>query len=165
MSGHVLVFSSWKNCPHCIKFKGQWESVKTAVKKIYPTIRFFEVTYGELDFSQVPKGLEDFSREYGPMIILVPGQLWDSKPTDMKYGPSVFDASWNSDRTKIIPHQKLPRTPDAIARWIGTALSDPDFVRSSHQREAPTPTSIIREDSTASKSNKGICRMRIIRRQ
>jgi hypothetical protein len=137
----TLVLYKSSMCKHCQNLTNIWDSVKIALTGVYPKLRFYEVTAkdnsGRFDENTVPKDLIRYSRWY-PMIILVPGKIWDAamaniglgsrNPSEIRDGVQVMNAKWISD--KIEYEQKYDiRNPSEFARWLRDAMNNPDFKR------------------------------------
>ncbi|MEO6066739.1 MAG: hypothetical protein ABIQ41_02015 [Gemmatimonadales bacterium] len=143
----IVVLYKSQQCGHCNKLAAIWDtnpnkdedSVTTAMKKIYPKIRFFTITAkdngGKFDENTAPK---DFIR-YGkwfPMIVLVPGKLWDEAMSklgpknDVKLvdGIQVMNAKVEDGSPKYVQEYDV-RKPVEFGRWLEKAISNEDFKR------------------------------------
>lgn len=143
----VIVFFKSKQCGHCITLEKIWasppskdkDSVITAVQKVYPKIRFDSVTAkdngGEFDVNVSPKGME-FYRKWFPMIILVPGKLWDAAKSklgplnDQKIidGVQIMNGKWLGD-TYEHDYKYDIRDPSKFGEWLKVSLENEDFKR------------------------------------
>jgi hypothetical protein len=143
----IVVLYKSNGCRHCDALTRIWDSppgrgedsVVMALKKVYPKIRLFVVTAadnnGRFDENIAPKGLLKYMKWF-PMILLVPGNLWDTAMS--KLGPTndvqlidgvqIFNAVWKSG---ALEYTNLydGRTPSEFGKWLTVALENPDFKR------------------------------------
>ena len=114
----VVVFYRSNKCGHCKNVHAIWSKAQTAMKKVYPGIRFDEVVddnfNGTFDVSKYPKGMQLFAG-WAPKIILIPGKTWDAaitnlgpnNPIEIKEGVQVMNASFNTETNRFDPFNKL----------------------------------------------------------
>jgi len=146
----VVVLYKSEQCRHCTSLAKIWDSspnkdedsVTTAIKKVYSKARFFVLTTkdnsGAFDENKAPKDLNRYGKWY-PMILLVPGPLWDSAMSklgpknDIKLidGVQVMNGNWtNSEASKLEYVQKYDiRKPGDFGKWIRDAMENEDFKR------------------------------------
>jgi hypothetical protein len=180
MASPVLVLIKSTQCGACQNLARYWPSIVARLKSDYPTLRF--VTYeldnmrGMFDESKVPAGLSKFMSWF-PMILLVPGALWDSaiaqlsagknNKVDLTQGTQVLNGVNDSGRwTPAQPMHYNPSDPDQMSSWVGSIINTPEF----KPVDVPKPNILIREPPTqaakikAPQSSSDICRGRYIPR-
>lgn len=146
----VVVLYKSEQCKHCTALAKIWDSppnrdedsITATIKKVYPKTRFFVLTTkdntGSFDENKAPKDLNRYGKWY-PMILLVPGSLWDSAmgklgpKNDVKLieGVQIMNGAWtNSDASKIEYVQKYNiQKPAEFGRWIRDAMENDEFKR------------------------------------
>lgn len=147
ISEPILVLYKSALCRHCTALSAIWDtppnkdedSVTTALKKVYPKLRFFVVTSkdntGIFDENTVPKDLIRYSMWF-PMILLIPGKLWDEAMS--KLGPKnevklvdgvqIMNGRFEGDSVKYIQEHDI-RKPVQFGKWLEKALNNEDFKR------------------------------------
>ena len=78
-SGPVVVFYKSNTCTDCASLSNIWNNVVNSLKKINSKIRFFIVS--DTDHKSEPKDLVRYKKWF-PMILLIPGNLWDHAMLD-----------------------------------------------------------------------------------
>lgn len=76
----VLVVINLFSSLHSHKFKLIWNDIKKSATDSYPNLRFFEITVDnniKFDKTIAPSFLQYYTKWWFPMILLVPGPLWD----------------------------------------------------------------------------------------
>jgi hypothetical protein len=155
MSEPIVVFYKSKKCRHCSTLSGMWDtpskdedSVTGSIRKVHPNMRFFTVTADEnngiFDEKSAPKDLIRYSRWF-PMILLVPGKLWDQAMS--KLGPKndvqlvdgvqIINGSWvkndKSGKDEIVYKQQYDvRKASEFGRWVKDALENEEFKRAQY---------------------------------
>lgn len=174
----VVVLYKSNACRHCIALSNIWDkppskdedSVMTAMRKVYPKIRFFIVSTkdnsGKFDENTAPKDLFRYAKWY-PMILLVPGTLWDKAMS--KLGPKndvqivegvqVMNGVWENKELKYV-YKYDTRKPSEFARWLRDALDNEDFKRVQNRQE--TLKNITFENNNTQRFD--VCSMKIISR-
>jgi hypothetical protein len=88
-SDPVVVFLKAVGCSHCDNLDSIWntpdsvehQSVTSALRQVNPKIRTEKVVFpymgGEFDMNLAPRGLMWYSKGWYPMVLFVPGALWD----------------------------------------------------------------------------------------
>lgn len=145
MSEPVLVLYKSNTCPYCNTLFNMWEtppkdesdSIVSALKKVYPKLRFFVLTAkdntGKFDENTAPKDLLRYGKWF-PTILLIPGKLWDTAMS--KLGPKndinlidgvqVMNSHWVNE--KLDYKQKYDvKKPSEFARWLKDSLENEDF--------------------------------------
>ena len=142
----TLVFYKSMSCHHCDKLSKIWEtppkpgedSVVSALKKVYPNLRFATVTAkdntGKFDENLAPKDLIRYGRWF-PSILLVPGRLWDAAmaklgpKNDVKLIDGVQVMNGYIDATGELKNQNKydVRIPSRFGDWLAEALKNEDF--------------------------------------
>jgi hypothetical protein len=144
-TSHTVVLFKSVACGHCTKLSEIWDkppageelSVTAAIRKVYPTARFSVVTArdntGLFDENTAPKDLIRYGKWF-PMILLVPGWLWDKameklgpkNPVELINGVIPLNGKWFSG--KLVYEQKYDiRKPSEFARWVQESLASEDF--------------------------------------
>lgn len=135
----VLVLYKSETCFHCTKLTSIWPSVTAAVAKEFPKMRVFVISakdqQGKFDENVAPKDLIRYGKWF-PMLLLVPGRLWDRAmsnlgPTNsvqLKEGVQVMNGYWDNNELKFQPNYDT-RTPDAFVNWLKSALENEEFKR------------------------------------
>jgi len=135
----VVVLYKSSMCRHCKSLTDIWNNVTASLKGVSPKIRFFVLTAndntGKFDENKAPKDLIRYGKWY-PMIILVPGKVWDSamanlgpkNPIEIKDGVQIMNAGWESGEIKYSQKYDI-RKPDDFAKWLKESLENEDFKR------------------------------------
>jgi hypothetical protein len=144
----VVVFYKFDKCPHCQRLSKIWEtpvdrnseSVVSAIKKVYPRMRFFiaqaKDNSGELvDKKNIPAGIRKYGNWF-PKVLLIPGPLWDyavskistTNDVEISYGVQVFNAVWSEAQQEWTWRRFYDYlNPESYATWIREAMNNPDF--------------------------------------
>lgn len=147
VSEPVVVLYKSSACRHCTALSNIWDkppskdqdSVMTALKKVYPNLRFYVVTAkdntGKFDENTAPKDLIRYAKWF-PNILLIPGQLWDAAMA--KLGPKndvmLIDGVqiMNGRLVNGVPNYEQLydiRKPSEFANWLKVSLENEDFRR------------------------------------
>lgn len=157
VSEPILVFYKSMSCTHCRKLTSIWEDVIKEVRKVYPHMRFTEVVArdntGFIDENVVPKGVTAYNTWF-PMLLLIPGGLWDSamanlgpkNPVELKDGVQVINASRKDDGSLKYSYKYDIRQPAEIVRWIKDSYQVEDFKQ---VQNSNTPIMVPRKDPIA----------------
>jgi len=145
----VILYKSLA-CSHCTKLTEIWDksaskdkdSVVSAMKKVYPRLRVHVVSVkdmsGSFDENVVPKDLIRY-RYWFPMILLVPGRIWDNAMANLgpkneakiRDGVQIMNGAWGlgpKGEEKINHDGKYnPIDPAEFARWLKDAMQKDDF--------------------------------------
>lgn len=134
-------------CRHCTALSNIWDtppnkdedSVTTAIKKVYPNVRFYVLTAkdntGKFDENTAPKDLLRYGKWY-PMILLIPGRMWDAamsklgpkNDVQLVEGVQIMNGMWEAGELKYVQKYDI-RKPAEFGRWIRDALENDDFKR------------------------------------
>lgn len=141
----TLVLYKSKICRHCTALTNIWDtapnkdedSVVTALKKVYPKLRFYILTAndntGKFDENTAPKDLIRYGKWY-PMILLIPGRLWDNAMSklgpkndiELVEGVQIMNGKW--DKTVLTYSQEYDiRKPANFGIWLKSCLENEDF--------------------------------------
>lgn len=168
----TLVLFKSTICRHCTALTNIWDtppnkdedSVSSALKKVYPKLRFFTLTAkdntGTFDENAAPKDLIRYGKWF-PMILLIPGPLWnqamsklgpknDVKLTD---GVQIMNGKLNGETLEYVQNYDI-RKPADFSRWLQDALANEDFKRvqnGSSPIASPTVVPTIQTPSQAIK--------------
>lgn len=135
----VVVFYKSVSCSHCRNLTNIWPEVTTALKSVYPNLRFFVLTAndnsGKFDENIAPKNMIKFAKWF-PMVILIPGKVWDlamsnlgpKNNIEIKEGVQIMNAIWDKDEIKYSQKYDL-RKPAAFKQWIKDSLDNEEFKR------------------------------------
>lgn len=181
-SDPVLVLYKSDQCGHCRTLFARWENIKNVVRNINPKIRFFTLSAvdnsGKFDVNSAPKDLIRYNKWF-PMILLVPGKLWDTAFQNLGPGNNVELVDgvqvFNSEKGQI-KYKKIYNMADnnEIGRWVKDSLSDPEFIRVSTAGPISIPnilSSVLKPVSSSSSSSPNpltkpdICSFKIINKQ
>lgn len=141
----ILVLYKSSMCRHCSSLSAIWDtppnkdedSVSSALKKVYPKLRFYVVTAkdntGKFDENTAPKDLIRYGKWF-PMILLVPGRLWDEAMSklgpknDVKLvdGVQIMNGKLDNGVPKYVQEYDI-RRPSEFGRWLEKALNDDEF--------------------------------------
>lgn len=141
----TLVLYKSNMCRHCNALSAIWDtppnkdedSVSSALKKVYPKLRFYVVTAkdntGKFDENTAPKDLIRYGKWF-PMILLVPGRLWDEAMSklgpknDVKLieGVQLMNGRLENGDPKYVQEYDI-RKPAEFGRWLEKALNNEDF--------------------------------------
>ena len=135
MSGPVCVLYLNDVCTHCKNLPESWYTklegetcIAEAMRKVCPNLRFFSVKCesmsGEFDENVVPKGLKDYANWF-PMILLVPGDVWDQAMS--KLGPdnnvslqlpsvAILNGRWVNGKLHF--EKKYERDREGLVSWL-----------------------------------------------
>jgi hypothetical protein len=115
------------------------DSVVGALKKVYPKLRFHTLTArdngGKFDETKDPKDLIRYGKWF-PMILLIPGRLWDSamaklgpeNNVQLLEGVQIMNGYWQNNELKYNVTYNITK-PSEFGRWLTEALENPDFKR------------------------------------
>lgn len=158
----VVLYKS-NMCGHCTALTNIWdtqsgqpqntETVTSALKKVYPKLRFHIVTArdntGRFDENHAPKDLIRYGKWY-PMILLIPGRTWDAAMS--KLGPKndvqlfegiqVMNGIWEGKELKYAQKYDI-RKPTEFARWLRDALDNEEFKRVNNGPSPSGSSSIV----------------------
>lgn len=182
-SDPVLLFYGTESCPHCVKLAQIWgevatgpHTVKKLVNKAFPNVRVQNIIIkSNMDESKYPAGLKQFVR-WVPMIMLIPGRLWDQAmsnlnsvpPVSLIEGTQVMNAIWKNGSLERVNEFDQTKA-DSIVAWVKRALADPNFIKV--QSGTPEPNTNLtphlrtlpaRENPFKSTDN--VCTIKIITR-
>jgi len=147
ISEPVVVLYKSNGCTHCRNLTNIWDDVTSALKSVYPKIRFYVLTSndntGKFDENVAPKNLIKYAKWF-PMILLVPGKVWDAamanlgpkNSIEIKEGVQMVNAVWDKDELKYVQKYDI-RKPQEFARWLKDAIENDEFKRV--QASGPTP--------------------------
>lgn len=141
----TLVLYKSAMCKHCTALSNIWDkapnkdddSVTDTLKKVYPKLRFYVITAkdntGKFDENTAPKDLMRYSKWF-PMILLIPGKLWDSamsklgpkNPVELVDGVQIMNGFWDKNDLKYQQKYDI-RKPSEFARWLKDSLENEDF--------------------------------------
>lgn len=143
----VLVLYKSAQCRHCQNLEKMWDSVVNAVKTVYPKLRFYTLTTkdntGKFDENTAPKDLIRYAAWF-PMILLVPGRLWDSamsnlgpgNPIRLREGVQTMNGAWSGD--KMVYQAKYDiRKADNFGKWLKDALANEEFQKAQFLPKQP----------------------------
>lgn len=139
-SGHVLILVKAKGCGACINYEPVWEKLYQKIKDANPGLRIIVNTADTIrggPTKDVPSTLRDIVKWY-PVMIMVPGQFWDSAMEDhiKKRTPPPFSTAKviNGSVEKVNGKYTctLVKTGkrynimdvDSINEWIRTSVSE-----------------------------------------
>jgi len=190
----VVVLYKSSACRHCTSLANIWDkppskdqdSVMSALKKVYPNIRFYVVTAkdntGKFDENTAPKDLIRYAKWF-PNVILIPGRLWDSAMS--KLGPKndvlLIDGVQIMNGKLVNGSPTYEQTynitkPADFATWLKASLEKEDFKEIQNKPTSPPPvpiqpllSNIVRPSAStietrAASNNSDVCSMRIISR-
>lgn len=154
VSEPIVVLYKSSMCRHCQSLSNIWdkppsvneESVTSTLRKIYPKLRFYEVTAqdnsGKFDENMIPKDLIRYGRWF-PMILLIPGKLWDNAM--LKLGPNndvklvdgvqIMNGLWKNNVLDYVQKYDI-RKASEFGKWLKEGLENPDYVRVVNTLEA-----------------------------
>jgi len=139
ISEPVVVLYKSSACTHCRNLTNIWDDVTSSLKSVYPKLRFYVLTAhdntGKFDENVAPKYLIKYGKWF-PMIILVPGKVWDAamgnlgpkNPIEIKEGVQIMNAAWDKDDLKYIQKYDI-RKPAEFSKWLKDSLENEDFKR------------------------------------
>ena len=176
MSEPVVVLLKSDACHHCKNLTAIWDKVTLSLKEVNPRVRFFTVTLKDnnasIDTNTTPKGLIRYTKWY-PMILLVPGKLWDeamsklgpSNPVELKDGVQVLNANWEGSELKYAQKWDI-RKPEEFGKWLKDSMEKEDFKSASNAQAIPNifKSSVPFVGAKSTAPNSGICSMKIISR-
>lgn len=146
----TVIFYKSKGCGHCLKLAEIWDkstsssspSVVSILKKTYPKIRTITVEVenngGSFDENVFPKDLIRY-RAWFPMILLVPGPVWDAanaqlgpkNEAKLKAGVQVLNGSWgpNEKGQEALKYVAKYNIREAVefGRWLKDSLENEEF--------------------------------------
>lgn len=180
----VVVFYKSNTCRHCASLLSIWDkppskdedSVITAMKKVYPKIRFFIVSSkdnsGKFDENTAPKDLIRYAKWF-PMILLIPGKTWDlamsklgpKNDVQLTDGVQVLNGVWDKGELKYVYRYDI-RKPSEFAKWLREALDNEDFKRVQNIATVqPLFSTVKKQDiKTTETKQDDVCSIRIIPR-
>lgn len=156
----VVLYKS-SACRHCTALSNIWDtppnkdedSVTTAIKKVYPKVRFYVLTAkdntGKFDENTAPKDLIRYGKWY-PMILLVPGRMWDAamsklgpkNDVQLVEGVQIMNGMWEGNELKYVQKYDI-RKPAEFGRWIRDALENEGFKRVQNGADTQTAPSVV----------------------
>lgn len=137
----LVIYKTPQNL-QCMRLMNNWDDTKKSLLTVCPNLRVFSVTAdndkGEFDVNAAPKDLIRYNAWF-PMIILVPGQTWDSamdnlgpnSPIKLKEGVQVLDGHFQGDQLRYDASAVPGDLPSVMAKWLRKALDNVDFKRAS----------------------------------
>lgn len=146
----VLVFYKSNQCRHCRDLTNIWEKVTSAMKTVYPKLRFFVLVAkdnsGNFDENTIPKDLIRYGKWF-PMVLLVPGKIWDAamanlgpkNPMEIKNGVQMINAVWDNGDIKYDQKYDIKK-PEEFARWLKDALENEDFKKVQNETSSTRTT-------------------------
>ncbi len=161
----VIVLYKSNGCRHCISLSKIWdtpskdeESVVGALKKVYPKLRFHALTArdnsGKFDEDTNPKDLIRYGKWF-PMILLIPGRLWDSamaklgpeNNVQLLEGVQIMNGYWQNNELKYNVRYNIQK-PSEFGKWLTEAMENADFkrVQNSPKDSIIVPTSQENKD-------------------
>lgn len=190
----VVVLYKSDQCGHCIALSKIWDtptvgtdSVVTEIRKVYPKMRFVTVTAanngGAFDENVYPKSLVKYARWF-PMVILVPGSLWNAamsklgpkNDVDLTQGVQIMNGRWETDKdgkTTLKSEGKYsPKKSSEFGRWIKDAMEVQEF-KNEQSKRGPIHSLISNNfklpisqpvSQRQSKKSGDVCSMRVISR-
>lgn len=142
----IVVLYKSNGCRHCISLSKIWdtptkdeESVVSVLKKVYPKLRFHTFTArdntGKFDENLAPKDLFRYGKWF-PMILLIPGRLWDSameklgpkNDVQLVEGVQIMNGFMENDELKYNVTYNITK-PSEFGRWLTDALENEEFKR------------------------------------
>lgn len=187
MPGPVLVFSSGSNCGHCTTFKkNYWDTIKTAIKNKFPSIRIEELVSDKTDFTKYPK--DTIILNYVPCFYLIPGAVWDdsmNSKTSPLYSIREYNYPMNHVRTdkevmSVVQYNSLEGTnlpvynrndSNDFIKWITETTNSNDFKDAEKgnfkisKKIAEAAKKVEKSEIPAPVKKDDICAIRIIRRR
>lgn len=146
----VVILYKSNACRHCSGLSAIWdkapnkdeESVTSAMKKIYPKLRFFVLTVkdntGKFDENTAPKDLIRYGKWF-PQILLVPGRVWDNamsklgpkNDAEVVDGVQVMNGVWENGELNYKQKYDI-RRPAEFGKWLKEGLENEDFKRANN---------------------------------
>jgi len=165
----VVVLYKSNMCRHCTSLTNIWgfndikdndDTVTAHLRKVHPKIRTHVVTAnnnsGKFDENIAPKDLKRYGKWF-PMILLVPGKLWDSAMS--KLGPKndvqlidgvqIMNGILVNDSPDYVQKYDI-RKPAEFARWLRDSMDNPDFKRIQYGLDTNSIVPTIQSQSTKS---------------
>jgi hypothetical protein len=163
----TLVLYKSSMCRHCTALSNIWDtppskdedSVTSALKKVYPKLRFYVVTAkdntGKFDENTVPKDLIRYGKWY-PMILLIPGRLWDNamaklgpkNDVQLIEGVQIMNGMWDNNELKYTPKYDI-RKPSEFSKWLREALDNDEFKKVQNGTATQTSSMLVPTIQTA----------------
>lgn len=149
----VVVFYKSKTCGHCKRLEAKWgketdtdnSTVLGAMKKVYPKIRTFVVSSndsrGAFDENVVPSDLRRWGKWY-PMILLVPGRVWDNamatlgpkNSATIVDGVQIFNGTKGNNGELTYVQKYNTQQPEDFAKWLVDSMNNEEFKK--HQNDS-----------------------------
>lgn len=128
----VLVKIHLINSLPSYNFKLIWDDVKKSIIDLYADMRFFELTVGndrKFDKTIAPSYLQHYTSRF-PMILLVPGSLWDHaienlgpyNSVEIKDNVQTMNSYWDGNDLSYFPSYSYMRKEE-ILLWLNQAYT------------------------------------------
>lgn len=124
----VLVIIKADDCPLCVNLTRNWPAISLEIRRAVPGIRIFTVELvrrdDPLDYTKVPIALGNY-REWVPMILMVPGPVWDDamrdKNTRNLRDTQVMNGKLSGNGAYIAGNRWDISDPYEFAAWVKDA--------------------------------------------
>jgi len=155
----ILVLYKSNMCRHCAAVSDIWntapnggESIVSAVKKVYPKLRFYTLTAkdntGKFDENIAPKDLIRYGKWY-PMILLIPGPIWDAamsklgpkNDVEILNGVQIMNGKMSGKNLEYTQKYDI-RKPSEFAKWIREALANEEFIHAQEGSNTASTSSV-----------------------
>lgn len=140
-------YDAFDECYECYKCQQRlsiWDAIDdvetatSAMKKIYPNIRIVVISvvhpFDEATVPIVPKGMIFYQCWY-PMIILVPGKIWNNAMTNrgsdadvrLQDWVQILNGYWHDDFKCSFIYKYDTLKPSEYGRWLKDAMENEEF--------------------------------------
>jgi len=137
MSEPVLVFLLSSNCMWCDYLLKNWDVTVNALVSVYPNIRFplpieetkkYKYPPIILNHNQLhpsyPKDLLNYHILWAPMILLIPGNVWDECMLNLNkklYNMEIMNSNMINNKIEYLQKWDI-RKPENFSNWLLEAL-------------------------------------------
>lgn len=145
MDGPVVVIMTALVCNHCHGLLENMDAHETECRKICSDVRFHYISTvrpgDPIDETIYPSDLFNY-KKWVPMVLLVPGRLWDvamaslgpGNPVLVRNGVQIFNAAPLTDEQRLatpgalhLTHVQRYDYREGFVRWFRDSLMDPEF--------------------------------------